>query len=694
MRRFLLGCALLGMWALPFRLRSVDARAGTDDTPSTVRTLVRGAVAGGLTTDEAGRVYFTANNRIYRVSSDLRISANPWTVGDEALELVAGNGERGSLGDGGPAILAQLDMLIGDNSGGAAVNGNLSSDISGNLFLADTLNDSLRRVDAESQFISTVAGRSATGSAEAVASKDIPQPALVAVDNAGNVYVAGKNGLSQLSPSGAFSQIATVINPVALAVSRDGNSIAVAVQEGEALVLLERSELAHYQPVFFWPATYETKFHNNVDATGRPDSDENRSGLNPPNSFSGLSFDGIGNIYAAEKNANIVDRLDIKSRAHQRVAGDGQAGYSGDGGAPLLAEFSSIGAIAIDRKGNLFVSDTGNLAIREITHAAAAAGVTLTPNTFTFPNEPIGGSSMAEVFTLTNDSSSQVTGISIDFTGGATPPDFTQTNTCATTLDVSSSCTISVVFSPQAAANRSAALHVTDSDPSSPQTAALAGFADDYELGLQSGNTDTLSVVQGATANYNLAAVPDNTFSGTVTIQCPVGLPLDVSCGLTAGTASSSSGGASGSSGPTTLALTVSPGMPQNFTLALTTMAKNEAVAVPPASLRHQFPTTGFAILLMAAISATFVVWRARHRKNRLRAGLKSQSYLRIGTAGSVLANVLLACVVLGCGTSSTPTLNTKPNPGTPAGTYHFNVIGSSQGASRAFTITLIVQAP
>lgn len=694
MRRFFLGCALIGLCALPFRLNSVDASAGTEDIPSKVRTVVRGVVAGGLTTDETGRVYFTANNRVYRVSSDLRISADSRTVGDGALELVAGNGERGSLGDGGPAILAQLDLPIGGTYGGAAANGNLSSDISGNLFLADTLNDSVRRVDAESQFISTVVGRPATGTAEAVASGDIPQPALVAMDIAGNVYLAGKNGLSRLSPSGAFSLIATVINPVALAVSRDGNSIAVAVQDGEMLVLLERSDPVHYLAAFSWPATYETKFGNTVDATGSPDSDENRSGLKPPNSFSGLTFDAIGKIYVAEKNANVIDRLDIKSQSHERIAGDGRAGYSGDGGAPLLAEFNSIGALAIDREGNLFVSDTGNLAIREIAHAAVAAGVTLTPNTFTFPNEPIGGSSMAEVFTLANNSSSQVTGISIDFSGGATPPDFTQTSTCATTLNVSSSCTISVVFSPQAAGNRSAALHITNSDPSSPQTAALAGFADDYELGLQSGNTDTLTVVQGSTANYNLAVVPDNTFSGAVTIQCPLGLPLDVSCGLAAGTASSSSGGASGSSGPTTLALTVSPGMPQNFTLALTTMAKNQSVAAPPASQRRQLSATGFAILLIAAMAMVLVAWKARHRAKRLRAGFGPQPYLTFGTTGSVLATALLTFAILGCGSSGTPTLSTKPNPGTPAGTYHFNVIGSSQGASRAFTITLIVQAP
>ena len=692
MPRFFLSWALIGLCALPFAFKSVEAVTETDYRATTVRTIARGVAANGLTTDTAGRMYFTANNRVYRVPAGLRITADGKASGNGAIEIVAGNGERGSLGDGGPAILAQLDLSTAGSSGGQAPNGNLAADIFGNLFLADNLNDTVRRVDAESQLISSVAGRWATGAAEVATSRDILRPALVAVDATGNIYVAGNNELSRLSPSGELVQIAAVSNPSALAVSRAGDSIAVAVGAGETSVVFERQDLTHYQTAFSWIPTHESETGPATDAVY---SDENRGGQKlHSHSVSGLAFDAVGNIYAAEKSANIVERFDIGTYAHKTIAGNGTAGYSGDGGPPLAAEFNAPGALAIDRDGNLFVSDAGNLAIREITHVAAAAGVTLTPNTFAFPNEPIGGSSTPEVFTLSNNSSSQVTGVSIDFTGGTTPPDFTQTSTCATTLDASSSCTISVVFSPQAAGNRSAALHITDSDPSSPQTAALAGFADDYEVALQSGNTGTLTIVQGSTANYNLAVVPDNTFSGTVTIQCPVGLPLDLSCGLASGTASSSSGGASGASGPTTLPLNVAPGMPQNFTVALTTMAKNQAKVVPSGSQRPQLPTPSLGILFIAATSVTFAAWRLRRRTTARRSTLEAQIYTKPAPTASVLAMMTFMLFIAGCGSSGTPTLITKPNPGTPAGTYHFNVIGSSQGASRAFTITLIVQTP
>jgi hypothetical protein len=691
MRQFFLGCALIVLCALPFRLKRVEAGAGIDEASSKVRTVARGVATGGIATDFADRIYFSANNRVYRISPDLRIGANGRAISSDGLDAIAGSGERGSLGDGGPAILAQLDLSTAGASTPASAKGNLASDISGNLFLADTLNDTVRRIDADSQLISSVAGRWGSGNLSATSSEQILRPAAVAVDVSGNVYIVGNDQLWRLDPSGSLSQLANVVDPVAFAVSRDGDSIAVATRGGEMFVVFERSTPGHYQAAFTWPATNQETLGDELavgqaDNQGEPASRASR--------YSGLAFDASGKIFAAKGNGNIIERFDFKAPAHATIAGNGRAGYSGDEGAPLEAEFNAPGALAIDRDGNLLIADTGNLAIREITHAAAVAGVTLTPNTFTFSNEPTGGSSAPEVFTLANNSSVQVTGIAIDFTGTATPPDFTQTSTCATTLDAGSSCTISVVFSPQATGNRSAALHVADSDPTSPQTAALSGFADDYELALQSGNTDTLTIVQGGTANYNLAVVPDNSFSGTVTVQCPVGLPLDVSCGLATGTASGSSGGASGSSGSTTLALTVAPGAPQNFTLALSTMAKNQDTLSPRVLRRPRSSGPELGLAILGTVAALFSALRVRNRRSRSRWRPIAMSSLRFRALGLVVAITTLIFAATGCGGSGTPTLIQKPNPGTPAGTYHFNVIGASQGASRAFTITLIVQSP
>src|ERR1700723_35933 len=676
MHRFLLGCALVALCALPFRLKATEAGAGADDTVSTVRTVATGILARGITTDAAGRIYLTPNDRISRIPSEVRTGATGRAMSNSPLELVAGNGERGSLGDGGPALLAQLNLLTQTASGFPSANGDLAADSSGNLFLADTLNDTVRRIDAQLLLISSSPGCWATGPA---ADSNIGQPRLVAADASGNLYVATKDLLWRLDASDGTPQSYAMSNPVALAVSRDGTIVVAAIAGGDLLLVLQGVDLAHSRVMF-------TARAGGSVLTQQTETKKRE--------FSGLAIDSLGNIFAAEGNANVVSRIAAKTLNPTSIAGDERAGYSGDGGSPLAAQFNAPGALAIDREGNLFVADTGNLAVREITHAAASAGVTLAPNTFTFPDEPTGGSSAPQLFTLTNDSSAQVTGIAIDFTAESTPPDFTETSTCATMLDAGSSCTISVVFSPQAAGNRSAALHVADSDPSSPQTAALAGFADDYELALQSGNTDTLTVIQGSTANYNLAVVPDNTFSGTVTIQCPVNLPLDASCALAPGSASSSSGGSSGASGPTTLALNVTAGTPQNFTVALSTMAKNQAMVEPPAGPRFHLPFQEAAIVIIATIVALSTCLRRRQFRVEQRDPQKGGHHGGLGDLRFAAAIVMLICAAAGCGGSGTPTLQTKPNPGTPPGTYHFNVIAASQGASRAFTITLVVQTP
>lgn len=675
MRRLLLGGTILGLCVLPFLLGHVEARGrvaadGAEGSQQhKVTTLLRGVDVSGLTSDAKGALYFTAGDRVYRVTRDLKIGADGRSAGG-TFEAVAGDGQRGYLGDGGLAAYAELNV--------GAVSGNLSADPVGNLFIADTFNETLRRVDAESQLISSIGARSEENSTDATTAT-AARPELVAADAAGEVFIADGTRLSRLDlASGRVAPQLAILSPMAVAVSHDGARVAVANGAGSMLLILDRDQTS--------PSI--TRIH-----TRDSQDSETAGSLSLIARATGLAFDVEGNLFIAEGAANLIERLDRKMTAISVFAGNGHPGYSGDGGPALAAEFNAPGALAIDRDGNLLIADTGNHAIRTISHAAAVAGVTLSPNTFTFANEPTGGASAAQPFTLTNNSSDEVTGIAIDFTGGAMPADFTQTSTCATTLAAGASCTINVVFMPQAAGQRSAALHVTDSDPSSPQTAALSGFADDYELGLQSGNTDTLTVVAGGVANFNLAVVPDANFSGTVTIECPVGLPSDTSCAVAAGTAANPTGppGSPGSTGPSSLAIAVTPGTAQNFIVSLTTLAKGQTTAfVAPngnavgGGNGRRFPALPAAIFLAFGIFG----WLGSRLRNLMlgekRPRIKARSFMAFALGAAFL--------IFGCGGSSTPVLKTKPGAGTPAGTYHLDVRGDSQGATRASTITLIVQ--
>ena len=100
---------------------------------------------------------------------------------------------------------------------------------------------------------------------------------------------------------------------------------------------------------------------------------------------------------------------------------------------------------------------------------------TLSPTTFNFGNQPVGTSSSSQTFTLTNNSATTVTGISISNVGGNITDFVPQSTTCGSSLASGLSCNIVMVFSPITTGLRSTTLTVTDSDSSSPQTAALSG---------------------------------------------------------------------------------------------------------------------------------------------------------------------------------------------------------------------------
>ncbi|HZQ70072.1 MAG TPA: choice-of-anchor D domain-containing protein [Terriglobales bacterium] len=96
--------------------------------------------------------------------------------------------------------------------------------------------------------------------------------------------------------------------------------------------------------------------------------------------------------------------------------------------------------------------------------------VTLSPTSLDFGNQTVGVPSTAKTVTLTNNQS-----VSLSITSIATSGDYSQTNTCGTSIGANSSCTISVVFTPTTTGTRTGTLTVTDNGPGSPQTASLTG---------------------------------------------------------------------------------------------------------------------------------------------------------------------------------------------------------------------------
>lgn len=614
----------------------------------TIRSLpIPVLTARSLAADRQGSLYFTISSdgnadRVYRLDASAK------------SKLVAGNGTAGSRGDDGPAVAAQLDIpdkaLLPGN--GLAVDGD------GNVFVADMGNSTVRRVDASSGVITSVVGRWARPS-----TSDLPEPVSVALDRAGNLFIAdyGRNAIFILNAqTQQLALIAQVAMPGALVVDPAGANIYVALPWTGQVLRIEAA--TGTQNMFAGGAGFIPQA-DGAPAPARVDGvPASSASLRTP---LGLALDGAGNLFISEAERNVVRRVDASTGIISTIAGTGEAGNVGDGGPAVAAKLNRPTALVFDRRGNLFIVDSGNNAIREVEHAGVpfntvSSGVALQPGSLTFGPQPVAGMTSAQTIVLTNNTSSAVSISGLSFTG-ANPSDFSQANSCGLSVADGASCNINVTFTPHAAGARTATLNVIDSDPSSPQTVSLTGTGDDYELTAASGGSLTATVTSGATASYSLAVTPDMTFSGTVTLSCPLAntLPTDATCTVN----------------PTTVNVTA--GSPAPFSVMIATKAASLPPPRPDPGPKPLFPALLAAFLIGAAL-----LLRARRSRPVARA---DHFALRFS-----IQSLLVAALLFLAGCYSSPKKLTTTT--TPTGTYMVTINGNAQNATRAVTLTLIVQ--
>jgi len=91
---------------------------------------------------------------------------------------------------------------------------------------------------------------------------------------------------------------------------------------------------------------------------------------------SGIAVDGAGDLFITDRSNNVIRRVDASSGIITTVAGNGTQGYSGDWGPATAGELAGPIGVAVDAAGDLFIADTGNEAVREV-HAAGGAISTL-----------------------------------------------------------------------------------------------------------------------------------------------------------------------------------------------------------------------------------------------------------------------------------------------------------------------------
>ena len=287
----------------------------------------------GLAVDAAGNLYITGGHIVYRVSTS------------GAATTIAGTGNPGFSGDGGPATAATLFGPQG-----------LRVDAAGNVYVADSQNNRIRKITPKG-VISTVAGTATggfSGDGGLATEASLFLPADVSLDTQGNLYISDAlNGrLRVVNPAGIISTVAgggaslqngaplqAALEPDGIAADNNGNIFVVEPGYRRVRRVTLGQSITTVAGVLPTAAAGD-----NVAATAT-------SLLDP----FGVAVDGVGNVY-------IADRLDSRIRKVSTagiittVAGNGIPGYSGDGGPAPQAELDGPLDLAFDPSGNLYAA--------------------------------------------------------------------------------------------------------------------------------------------------------------------------------------------------------------------------------------------------------------------------------------------------------------------------------------------------
>ena len=299
-----------------------------DGGPATSATVYIAANHNGLAVDAAGNLYIAddGHHRIRKVDAG------------GIITTVAGNGTQGFSGDGGPAASAQLYR-----PGGVAV------DAAGNLYIADMLNSRVRKVDANG-IITTIAGNGQLGhggDGGPATSAQLAAPSDVAVDAAGNVYVADQNNYNvrKITPAGIITLVA-------------GSGAFGFTGDGSAAV---------------------------------------NASFSAPYS---VTVDGGGNVYISDYGNNRVRKVDT-SGIITSVAGvgGGLGSVNGDGGPPLSAKLEPAG-VAFDGAGNYYIADLGGNRIRKVDVHATVPGLNVSAASIYFSAPANGNTPASQVVTV------------------------------------------------------------------------------------------------------------------------------------------------------------------------------------------------------------------------------------------------------------------------------------------------------
>ena len=304
----------------------------------------------GIALDSSGNLYIAvySANRIFKVTGGV-------------LTPYAGNGNMGLAGDGSPALSASLNNPYG-----------IALDASGNLYIADVGNQRIRKVTAATGNMGQFAGNGGfkfSGDGGPASIGIFNQPTSVAVDAAGNLYIAdyGNNRIRKVS-NGIVTTFAG--NGVPAYAGDNGPAanaslnqpFAVAVDSSGALYIADYGNNVVRKVA---SGTITTVAGTGIGGYSGDGGPAKAATLANP---AGIAVDLTGNIYIADAGNDVIRR--VSNGIISTVAGNGMQTFSGDGGpankASLQINTYYFAGIAVDSIGNLYIADTGNARVRVV----------------------------------------------------------------------------------------------------------------------------------------------------------------------------------------------------------------------------------------------------------------------------------------------------------------------------------------